>query len=189
MKQKTIGINPLEEYLSGKKQAKEQQESRDEAASKEMELVATSKPVAMQVVPDSVKEQSIASESAAQRTQSADEEIDREEQATKSTLFVAQETVSLETPLHLDSSLSGQLTINESLTGRTNLAGKQRITLHISAEIVDRVKNAVYWEPGLTVAGFAEEALEKALADMEAERGKPFPQRRQHRLRGGRPII
>lgn len=67
--------------------------------------------------------------------------------------------------------------------------GKQRITLHISASVIDRVKNAVYWEPGLTLAGFAEEALEKALNELEAERGTPFPQRREHRLRGGRPII
>ncbi len=67
--------------------------------------------------------------------------------------------------------------------------GKQRITLHISAEVVDRVKNAVYWEPGLTLAGFAESALEKALNDLEVERGARFAQRKEHRLRGGRPII
>ena len=71
----------------------------------------------------------------------------------------------------------------------TALLGKQRITLHISASLIDRVKNAVYWEPGLTLAGFAEEALEKALQEMEAQRGAPFPQRREHRLRGGRPLI
>ena len=69
------------------------------------------------------------------------------------------------------------------------MSAKQRITLHISAHVIDRVKNAVYWEPGLTLAGFAEEALEKALNELEAERGAPFPQRREHRLRGGRPII
>lgn len=68
-------------------------------------------------------------------------------------------------------------------------ARKQRITLHISAAVIDRVKNAVYWEPGLTLAGFAEEALDKALNELEAQRGSPFPQRREHRLRGGRPII
>lgn len=190
MKQKTIGINPLEEYLSGKKQAKEQQESRDEAA---RVLEAESLAVSMAQTASSHKETSIENstqhESVAQSARSTDREADHNEQQAKSKPFVVQETALLETPLAIDSSLSGQLTINESLAGRTNLAGKQRITLHISAEIVDRVKNAVYWEPGLTVAGFAEEALEKALADMEAERGKPFPQRRQHRLRGGRPII
>ncbi len=68
-------------------------------------------------------------------------------------------------------------------------ATKQRITIHISSAVIDRVKNAVYWEPGLTLAGFAEEALAQALENLEAERGAPFPQRREHRLRGGRPII
>jgi hypothetical protein len=68
-------------------------------------------------------------------------------------------------------------------------ATKQRITIHISSDVIDRVKNAVYWEPGLTLAGFAEEALAQALESLEAERGAPFPQRREHRLKGGRPII
>ena len=65
---------------------------------------------------------------------------------------------------------------------------KQRITLHISTELVDRIKNAVYWEPGLTVAGFAEEAFTGAIEELEEQRGKPFPQRKHHRLRGGRPV-
>lgn len=65
---------------------------------------------------------------------------------------------------------------------------KQRITLYISAEVIDRVKNAVYWEPGLTLAAFAEDALYKALTDLEAERGQPFAQRKERKLRGGRPL-
>lgn len=155
MKQKTIGLNPLEEYLSGKKTKKEQVEQAQEV---------------QQVAPKLVVE----ALAAAEPVEAKSPEV--------------QVTLTLDEPLSIDNSLSGQLTIDDSVGGKPP-TGKQRITLHISAEIVDRVKNAVYWEPGLTVAGFAEEALEKALADMEAERGKPFPQRRQHRLRGGRPII
>lgn len=64
---------------------------------------------------------------------------------------------------------------------------KQRITIHVSSEIIERVKNAVFWEPGLTLAGFAEYALEKAITEFETERGTPFPQRK-HPLRGGRPL-
>ena len=66
---------------------------------------------------------------------------------------------------------------------------KQRITLHISAALIDRLKNAVYWEPGLTIAGFAEYAFDEALKSLEDERGEPYPQRKEHRLRGGRPLI
>ncbi len=65
---------------------------------------------------------------------------------------------------------------------------KQRVTIHIPEDLIDRVKNAVYWEPGLTLAGFAEMALAKALEDLELERGAPFPNRRDRQLRGGRPI-
>ncbi len=84
----------------------------------------------------------------------------------------------------------GQLAIKGTRVPEEKLvrASKQRITLHISTELVDRVKNAVYWEPGLTVAGFAEEAFALAIETLEKERGAPFPQRKQHRLRGGRPV-
>ncbi|MBA2307156.1 hypothetical protein H0W26_03430 [Candidatus Dependentiae bacterium] len=67
-------------------------------------------------------------------------------------------------------------------------SSKQRITLYISSDVIDRVKNAVYWEPGLTLAAFAEDALFKALSELEAERGKPFAQRKERKLRGGRPL-
>ncbi len=177
MKQKTIGINPLEEYLSGKKLSKErQQESESSALATEQTLHNPAAKLHEQrdVIPK------------VQQTQDGGEKSFLPDE---SVLKAGSRDESLEEPLRIDTSLSGQLTIDQMGVRSQQLAGKQRITLHISAEIVDRVKNAVYWEPGLTVAGFAEEALEKALADMEAERGAPFPQRRQHRLRGGRPII
>lgn len=84
----------------------------------------------------------------------------------------------------------GQLAIKGTRVPEEKVARatKQRITLHISTELVDRVKNAVYWEPGLTVAGFAEDAFALAIETLEKERGAAFPQRKQHRLRGGRPV-
>lgn len=129
MKQKTIGLNPLEEYLSKSNQRESQEEvdGKAQEASLATPLVLVGEPTSLPSAPSEQKAEVI--------------------------------------------------------------PGKQRITLHISAHVIDRLKNAVYWEPGLTLAGFAEEALEKALDEMEAERGKPFEKRRQHRLRGGRPII
>jgi hypothetical protein len=53
----------------------------------------------------------------------------------------------------------------------------QRLSVELSASLVDRVRNAVYWTPGLTLARFAEEALAAALRAAEAERGGPFPPR------------
>ncbi len=128
MKKKTIGINPLDAYLS------------ISTESKEVEVV----------------------------------EAEKREESTSSLILVGEPTPPA-APMNVSDDSAQQK--------------KQRITLHISGDVIDRLKNAVYWEPGLTLAGFAEEALEIALNDMEAERGKPFPQRRQHRLRGGRPII
>ena len=64
---------------------------------------------------------------------------------------------------------------------------KQRLTVHVPVHLIDRLKNAVYWTPGLTLAGLAEDAFDRALKSLEKEQGGPFPQRDQE-LRGGRPL-
>jgi hypothetical protein len=64
---------------------------------------------------------------------------------------------------------------------------KERLTVHLPADLIDRIKNAVYWTPGLTLAGLAEEALTAAVEKLEQERGEPFPPRKAE-LKGGRPL-
>lgn len=64
---------------------------------------------------------------------------------------------------------------------------KERLTVHLPVDLIDRIKNAVYWTPGLTLAGLAEEALTVAVEKLERERGEPFPPRRAE-LKGGRPL-
>jgi len=64
---------------------------------------------------------------------------------------------------------------------------KERLTVHVPVELIDRVKNVVYWTPGLTLARLAEEALMKEVEKREQERGEPFPHRAEE-LRGGRPL-
>ncbi|MCX8103365.1 MAG: hypothetical protein N3E42_02840 [Candidatus Bipolaricaulota bacterium] len=64
---------------------------------------------------------------------------------------------------------------------------KERLTVHLPVDLIDRIKNAVYWTPGLTLAGLAEEALAAAVARLERERGEPFPPRKSE-LKGGRPL-
>jgi hypothetical protein len=64
---------------------------------------------------------------------------------------------------------------------------KERLTVHLPVELIERIKNAVYWTPGLTLAGLAEEAFTAAVERLERERGGPFPPRRAE-LKGGRPL-
>lgn len=64
---------------------------------------------------------------------------------------------------------------------------KQRITVQISEDVIERIKNAVYWTPGLTLTSLAEDAFSKAVDILEEERRVPFPKRKEE-LKTGRPI-
>lgn len=64
---------------------------------------------------------------------------------------------------------------------------RERVTVHISMETLERIRNAVYWSPGMTLAEFTEEALQRYLAVLEEARGEAFPARAGE-LKRGRPI-
>lgn len=64
---------------------------------------------------------------------------------------------------------------------------KERLTLHLPIDLIERIKNCVFWTPGQTLAGFAETILADAIDKIESERGEPFPHRHQE-LKGGRPM-
>ena len=64
---------------------------------------------------------------------------------------------------------------------------KERLTIHLPVDLIDRIKNAVYWTPGLTLAELGEKAFTEILRKMERERGEPFPPRKSE-LKGGRPL-
>jgi hypothetical protein len=158
MAKKTIGLNPLEEYLSSPRTAKRVPEVKviepeeHHSEHKESQKKFVQEPV-QQPAPAPV-----------QQLQSFDSAIEVDPQ--------------------------GQFAIKGTQVPeeKGDRPSKLRITLHLSSDIVDRIKNAVYWEPGLTVAGFAEDAFMKAINQLEDERGARFPQRKHHRLRGGRPV-
>lgn len=71
-------------------------------------------------------------------------------------------------------------------TPETRVA-KERLTIHLPVDLIDRLKNAVYWTPGLTLAKLGEEALTEKVNELENGQGNPFPPRREE-LKGGRPI-
>ncbi len=64
---------------------------------------------------------------------------------------------------------------------------RERLTAKLPVEVIERVRNAVYWTPGLTLAGLTESALSAYVDALEAERGEPFPQR-QGQIKLGRPL-
>ena len=72
--------------------------------------------------------------------------------------------------------------------GRKKKIEKSRLTINLSVELIERVKNAVYWTPGLTMSSLTEKALLHAVNKLEKERGEAFPPRREE-LRPGRPVL
>ncbi len=64
---------------------------------------------------------------------------------------------------------------------------RQKLTVHIRTDLAERVKNAAYWNPRLTIASIAELGIVHALELIEKGNGGPYP-RREEELRGGRPM-
>ena len=65
--------------------------------------------------------------------------------------------------------------------------GKQKLTVHLEFSLAERVKNAAYWNPRLTIAGIAEQGIRSAIEKFEREHGGKYPPR-EGELIGGRPI-
>lgn len=70
---------------------------------------------------------------------------------------------------------------------RETKESKERLTVHLPLSLINRIKNVVFYTPGLTLAEMAEQALARAVDELEAKRGEPFPQRTKD-LQGGRPM-
>ena len=63
---------------------------------------------------------------------------------------------------------------------------RQRMTVSLPSDLVERVRDAAYWTPGTTMAGLITEALEDFLKQRELENGHPFAPR-LGALKPGRP--
>jgi len=64
---------------------------------------------------------------------------------------------------------------------------KEKLTVHLTHDLIERVKNAAYWNPRLTIASIAEIGVQYAIELVEKENGGPYPLR-ESELKGGRPI-
>jgi hypothetical protein len=72
-------------------------------------------------------------------------------------------------------------------------AGRQqprtvRLTVSLPSDLVDRLRDAVYWTPSLTLAWLIAQSLRTSLTEMESLRQGPFPKRTKA-LRAGRPRL
>ena len=71
--------------------------------------------------------------------------------------------------------------------GKEAHAWRDRITVPLSAELQERIRNAVFWTPGLTLRALAHRGFTHALEEIERTNGGPFPARHGE-LPTGRPI-
>ena len=63
-----------------------------------------------------------------------------------------------------------------------------RITVRLPRDLVDRLRDVVYWSPSLTLAWLIAQSLRTSLTEMESLRRGPFPKRTKA-LRAGRPRL
>ena len=63
-----------------------------------------------------------------------------------------------------------------------------RLTVSLPSDLVDRLRDAVYWSPSLTLAWLIAQSLRTSLREMESLRQGPFP-KRTNALRAGRPRL
>jgi hypothetical protein len=62
-----------------------------------------------------------------------------------------------------------------------------RFSTELAPDLQERLRNAVYWTPGATVAGYLETAVRDLLERIEQENGGAFKPRPEA-LKGGRPL-
>ena len=65
-------------------------------------------------------------------------------------------------------------------------AQRQRLTVQLPSEVLDQMRDAVYWTPGLTMTGLVEQCMRQMIERLEGDRGSKFPKRKEQ-LRAGRP--
>ena len=63
-----------------------------------------------------------------------------------------------------------------------------RLTVNLPSHLVEQMRDAVYWTPGLTLAWMIARAVRTSLTELETVHQGPFP-RRLKPLRAGRPRL
>ena len=90
-------------------------------------------------------------------------------------------------------SINNERRVAASQSSSLSEAGRQqpqtvRLTVSLPGDLVDRLRDAVYWSPSLTLAWLIAQSLRTSLAELESLRQSPFP-KRTNALRAGRPRL
>ena len=112
---------------------------------------------------------------------------DREaEQAAEAEEANEHATTNVVTPLRREQS-APQTRSDQAEPKKVDGQKREKLTVHLSHDLIERVKNAAYWNPRLTIASIAELGVKFAIEQVEKEHGGAYPQR-ESELKGGRPI-
>jgi len=112
---------------------------------------------------------------------------DREaEQAAEAEEASAEVPTNVVTPLRREQAVS-QIRGDQAEAKKVDGQKREKLTVHLSHDLIERVKNAAYWNPRLTIASIAELGVKYAIEQVEKEHGGPYPPR-EAELKGGRPI-
>ncbi|WP_455245143.1 hypothetical protein [Petrachloros mirabilis] len=77
------------------------------------------------------------------------------------------------------------------LTGKEEVEEKRRmvrLTVTLPSDLVEQMRDAVYWTPGVTLAWVIGRALQSGLVELVTANHGPFPKRAKP-LRAGRPKL
>ncbi|MEX5214657.1 MAG: hypothetical protein NW703_10885 [Nitrospiraceae bacterium] len=87
-----------------------------------------------------------------------------------------------------DDSIASETSVPETETAGSPPEPRhyRRVTLNLPIELLDQLRNTVYWTPGVTLTGLIKTALCESLARMEQRHGRPYPPR-MGELKSGRP--
>jgi hypothetical protein len=64
---------------------------------------------------------------------------------------------------------------------------RSKLTVSLDVDLIDRVKNAAYWNPRLNIAKIAELGIKQAIEEVERENGGRYKQRESN-LKSGHPM-
>ncbi len=54
---------------------------------------------------------------------------------------------------------------------------KKQVTIYLSAELLEKLRNIVYWTPGWTMSGFFEDMTAAVVEKIEKDNEGPYPSR------------